>query len=453
MSAYFKAVARPVLSVLDAAELRAEPSVLLRDGMIAVFESPGLFRVLAEYSEGSTVADDGVTVWKPDDIAALDPGRWEIFGGESAGPHTYVKRKVDGSIDGLTADFSNPVVRVNFDVGANDPVPAVLCGLSVDRGAVGGVERDRAALLWDEPGAKWHMAFSSTDDTVLTSTYISLVGGGFYARNFGSSGFVRMAENDAVTALIGANTRNLIKGTAGDVLILGDPAFGSSLLESDGDVLIRSNSADIELRTREFQLFDAAGVNQLVSANPTSDFFRVIGDLQVYDGGTSLLNVDASAREFQFDNGATPFLRGFATSALLGLFGTLRFADTGFLSNVDLRIGSVPTTTDATATTVATIPVPASGAVTVFCCVNGTQSDGSNGFEEISVNSARRSGAAAPTLSQGLNGITIATLENTYAIVKPSFQYVISGNDLLLQVVGKAATTINWVPFFLTVNR
>lgn len=114
----------------------------------------------------------------------------------------------------------------------------------------------------------------------------------------------------------------------------------------------------------------------------------------------------------------------------------------------------VVTTTDATPTTVDTLPVPASGCVTVTVIPQGVQSDGSNGFEQgPTTNSARRSGAGAPTLSQGASGVISTTLENTFAVTRPSFAFVISGNNLLLQVTGKAATTINWAVEYRAVTR
>lgn len=120
---------------------------------------------------------------------------------------------------------------------------------------------------------------------------------------------------------------------------------------------------------------------------------------------------------------------------------------------LEFGAGSDVQTTDATPTTVSSTAVPSSGCVTVLSFVQGVQSDGSNGFSQLSVNSARRSGAGAPTLSQGATGIILATLENTFAIVKPSFGYVISGNNLLRQVTGKAATTVNWSVFFIAYQR
>lgn len=114
----------------------------------------------------------------------------------------------------------------------------------------------------------------------------------------------------------------------------------------------------------------------------------------------------------------------------------------------------IATTTDATPTTVATLPVPASGCVTVTVIPQGVQSDGSNGFEQgPTTNSARRNGAGAPALSQGAAGSISVTLENTFAITRPSFAFVISGNNLLLQVTGKAATTINWSVEYRAVTR
>lgn len=120
---------------------------------------------------------------------------------------------------------------------------------------------------------------------------------------------------------------------------------------------------------------------------------------------------------------------------------------------VDQTVGSDVTTTDVTPTTVATLPVPSSGNVLVLLLIMGIQSDGSNGFCQIVANSARRSGAGAPTLSQGPSGTSIAILENSFAVVKPSHQFVVSGNNLLLQVVGKAGTTILWVPWYVSLTR
>jgi hypothetical protein len=436
VSAYLQHEARPVLNVEDAADLRTEPSANLRRGMLAIFASPGLFNVLARWDVVSTQADDGTTCWKPNDLGALDPGRWLVFGGESAGPHTYVKRKVDGSIDGLTADFSNEFVRVNYDVGPDDPVPAALCGLSVDRGAIAGVERDRAAVVWDEAAQAWNFAFTTADDTALAGTHLPLVAslfataGGFSA----TSGVLRVRQDEALTALVGAATYELVKGTAAGVATFGDVAIAQALLHADGDVQVRSVNGDVELRARELQLFDAAGANQLVSAVPASDYVRILGNLQVY-------------------NGASPILFTDIATAMLGLLGLFRQGNAALTASADLTIASTPQTIDETATTVATIPVPASGSVSVLVYVKGIQSDGSNGFSQLCVNSARRSGAGAPTLSQGASGIIITTLENTFAVVRPSFQFVISGNDLLLQVVGKAATTINWLPYYLMISR
>ena len=139
----------------------------------------------------------------------------------------------------------------------------------------------------------------------------------------------------------------------------------------------------------------------------------------------------------------------------LAVGSLLRLVGASALGDADLSLGSNVTTTDATPTTIATIPVPSSGSVIIWSLVKGTQSGGSNGFQQLSVQSARRSGAAAPTLSQGASGIILAALENTYANVKPFHQYVISGNNVLSQAVGKGdpATTILWFSAYLVLYR
>lgn len=115
---------------------------------------------------------------------------------------------------------------------------------------------------------------------------------------------------------------------------------------------------------------------------------------------------------------------------------------------------AVVQTTDATPATVASLPVPASGCVTVTVIPQGIQSDGSNGFEQgPTTNSARRSGAGAPTLSQGATGSISVTLENTFAIPRPTLTFAISGNNLTIVVTGKAATTINWAVEYRAVTR
>jgi hypothetical protein len=127
VSAYFKLPARPVLFAPTVAALRAEPSALLTNGMPAIFSTAGAggnFADLAWYDAISTAADNGTSVWKPDDKGALDPGRWVLFGAET-GASTYVRRKIDGTIDGaaLSANFLTDAASV---VNAGDrPIQAL----------------------------------------------------------------------------------------------------------------------------------------------------------------------------------------------------------------------------------------------------------------------------------------------------------------------------------------
>lgn len=440
MSAFFKAKAAPVLAFASAAALRAEPSALLFGtgampiGVLSTAGWGGNFFDLVFFDVISTQADDGTSVWKPNDLGVLDPGRWKVLGSESA-VSTYVRRKLDGTIDGFAGgDLPGPVVRVNFDTDPNQPVPAVLCGLSVDRGAIAGVERDRAILAWDEANSVWHLSTSTADDTAITGPYRPLIAAGVYSRDYGASGFIRLDEDDAITAKVGLNTRNLAVVTAADVAAFGDTAADQATLDAGNDVTLTSRLADVNAHCAHLFVRDASGLSEVFDVSVPGGYAKVTGDLSAFNGVNPVFSVDVSA--------------GIAT-----MVDTLRLIDAGALATVDLKAASTPTTTDATATTVATIPVPASGSVGVLVHVKGTQSTGANGFQQLCINSARRSGAGAPTLSQGAGGIVIATLENTYAVTRPSFQFVISGNNLLLRVVGKVATTINWLPYYALISR
>lgn len=112
------------------------------------------------------------------------------------------------------------------------------------------------------------------------------------------------------------------------------------------------------------------------------------------------------------------------------------------------------TTTDATPTTVATFPVPPSGGLVVVTLPVGVQSDGSNIFAQgYTANSAARNGTGAPTLSDGARGAVNLTMTNTFLVPRPSIGFVVSGNDLLLQVTGKAGTTIKWAIEYRSVAR
>lgn len=102
------------------------------------------------------------------------------------------------------------------------------------------------------------------------------------------------------------------------------------------------------------------------------------------------------------------------------------------------------TTTDATPVTVWSSTLPAAGsAVRIWAQGHAVQSDGSNVYEFENRNQYRRiAGATSRTSPAGGQGTSMA---NTYAVTRPSIQWLDGTSNLAgLQIVGKAATTINW---------
>jgi len=319
VSAYFTNPSRPVLAAPTVAALRSEPSALLSAGMLAIFSTIGagaLFTKGVYFDPLSVDADDGATVFKPDDIGGGAAGRWKTHPGLS------------GSAGG--SDFSAPVARVNWATG-NDPVPAVLCGFSVDRGAVAGVERDRAAILWDETTGTMNVAFSSTDDTALTSTFIPLVAGSFATKAGSASiaGAIRLYQNETITAKIGANTWDLAVGTN-----LGDAAFGSAdwttaSLNANGDVTVTSRVGNVYARGGHFYVYDTSGVTQLLDASVGGGYLNVAGRVRAYNGATLVFDADVTSAVVQ----ANAALRAYDPT------GTTKYFDASSTEVLALKAG------------------------------------------------------------------------------------------------------------------
>jgi len=100
-------------------------------------------------------------------------------------------------------------------------------------------------------------------------------------------------------------------------------------------------------------------------------------------------------------------------------------------------IGSVQTT-NATVTTIITVPIPTSSTVNIMSNVTGLRSDNVIGAGYIRIGTYRNN---AGTVSI-IGGITAThTAENNASW---NCTYVISGTNVLVSVIGMAATTINW---------
>lgn len=121
-------------------------------------------------------------------------------------------------------------------------------------------------------------------------------------------------------------------------------------------------------------------------------------------------------------------------------------ADNGFLAAADQKklnrvvLGSVQTV-DATPTTAATVLIAVNKARTISACVVGRKSDGTEYAAYQIVGLFGRSGGAP--FQKGSTQVVVQ-IEDTAAW---NADFAISGNDIVVQVTGVAATTIDWEVF------
>lgn len=108
------------------------------------------------------------------------------------------------------------------------------------------------------------------------------------------------------------------------------------------------------------------------------------------------------------------------------------------------RISGTVTTTDATLTTIATFALGATpGVFTMWGAFSGFIPASNAGGSYFCDASARTSGAAATEI-----GSDIDTIFEDVAMASSDVFFTTSGNNVLLQVQGIAATTINWRVLF-----
>lgn len=116
------------------------------------------------------------------------------------------------TINSTVVDITDRVFTVNKSAGANDPVPSLMTGLSVYRGAVSGVARDKATVIWDEPNSRWNFALNTGGDelaigadqsvklaTLLASADLKMLTNdkSLFGRNAANSADVEIARIDS----------------------------------------------------------------------------------------------------------------------------------------------------------------------------------------------------------------------------------------------------------------
>lgn len=107
------------------------------------------------------------------------------------------------------------------------------------------------------------------------------------------------------------------------------------------------------------------------------------------------------------------------------------------MAEIDRQSGAV-TTTNATPQTICTIPLTAGMSALLESKVTAKAGDLNIAWYKVDVGIKRASAGGAVV------GLTASTAQEDAALVTASVAVVASGNDVLVQVTGIAATTINW---------
>ncbi len=77
-------------------------------------------------------------------------------------------------LNSTVVNVDDRVITVNYSVGANDPVPAAIVGLSVFRGRIATVARDAYGLFWDETASQWKFAVNTGADDATLGAYLDV---------------------------------------------------------------------------------------------------------------------------------------------------------------------------------------------------------------------------------------------------------------------------------------
>jgi hypothetical protein len=155
-------------------------------------------------------------------------------------------------------------------------------------------------------------------------------------------------------------------------------------------------------------------------------------------GTTGAFGWTAAGTDGQLIIAGTGLPPAFATLTSTG--GTIAITPGPNTLNIDVDDAAEYTvqTTDATPTTLASIAVTTSQSLTIAGEIIGAKSDYSAAIGGNFLGTARRAGGGLT-----LVGAPIINL-NEDSGGSPDFNVVVSGNNLIVQVTGEAATTYNW---------
>lgn len=103
-----------------------------------------------------------------------------------------------------TVDIADRIIHLGLTTG-NAAVPTLPIGISADRGASGGVDRDMSSLVWDEAdsvSSRWKFAFITAGDDTTLGTYQTVQALRFDAPTLGRADAGVLAIGGAATSIV-----------------------------------------------------------------------------------------------------------------------------------------------------------------------------------------------------------------------------------------------------------
>jgi len=235
------------------------------------------------------------------------------------------------TINSTVVDIADRIITVNKSAGANDPVPSLITGLSVYRGAVAGVARDKSTMIWDEGNSRWNLCLNTGADELTIGAdqalkLSALTASGNIAMSTNNTTFVgRNAANNANVEIVRVNTSDQVSFAVGGA----DMAFGSGAITWSGAAnkalsltASGTGTVDVQSATGAIRIGTTNAARTISIGTGTSDQAIAIGNgaanntvaLGSTNGTSSLtleagtgtigIGVSASARSINIGTGA-----------------------------------------------------------------------------------------------------------------------------------------------------
>lgn len=100
-----------------------------------------------------------------------------------------------------TIDIADRIIHLGLTTG-NAAVPTLPIGISADRGASGGVDRDMSSLVWDETASRWKFCFITEGDDTTLSTYQTVQALRFDAPTLGRADAGALSFGGSATSIV-----------------------------------------------------------------------------------------------------------------------------------------------------------------------------------------------------------------------------------------------------------